>query len=156
LKKSHNEQLIKSQEARLKSEKQSQELNEKAKEISVAKQMCKELKCSLNKIESIIKQVSVANDKLIVDCDEKSLKWEKENKDLVLALDEANGKIMDQEQNLRAYREEIEGLKRCLSVSQKKCLEANKRAKAFKELRERDDTLLNLEEENMKLQDQLK
>jgi hypothetical protein len=66
LKKSHNEQLIKSQEARLKSEKQSQELNEKAKEISVAKQMCKELKCSLNKIESIIKQVSVANDKLIV------------------------------------------------------------------------------------------
>jgi len=85
-----------------------------------------------------------------------SLKWEKENKDLVLALDEANGKIMDQEQNLRAYREEIEGLKRCLSVSQKKCLEANKRAKAFKELRERDDTLLNLEEENMKLQDQLK
>ncbi len=80
----------------------------------------------------------------------------RESRNLVLALDEANGKIMDQEQNLRVYKEEIEGLKRCLSVSQKKCLEANKRAKASKEQRERDDMLLNLEEENMKLQDQLK
>ncbi|XP_062144330.1 uncharacterized protein At4g38062-like [Alnus glutinosa] len=156
LKKAHNEQLIKSKEASLKSEKQSQELNEKVEEISVAKQMCEELKCSLNKKESIIRQLSAANDKLRVDCDEKSLKWEKENRDLVLALDQANEKIMDQEKNLRAYREEIEGLKGCLSVSQKKCLEAGKRAEASKELRERDDMLLNSEEEKMKLQDQLK
>jgi chromosome segregation ATPase len=156
LKKAHNEQLIKSKEASLKSEKQSQDLNEKAEEISVAKQMCEELKCSLNKKESVIRQLSAANDKLRVDCDEKSLKWEKENRDLVLALDQANEKIMDQEQNLRAYREEIEGLKGCLSVSQKKCLGADKRAKASKELRERDDMLLNSEEEKMKLQDQLK
>ncbi|XP_059435509.1 uncharacterized protein At4g38062-like [Corylus avellana] len=156
LKKAHNEQLIKSQEASLKIEKQSQELNEKAEEISVAKQMCEELKCSLNKKESIVKHLSAANDKLRVDCDEKSLKWEKENRDLVLALDEANERITDQEQNIRAYREEIEGLKGCLSLSQKKCLEAEKRAKASKELRERDDMLLNLEEENRKLEDQLK
>jgi chromosome segregation ATPase len=156
LKKAHNEQLIKSQEASLKIEKQSQELNEKAEEICVAKQMCEELKCSLNKKESIIKHLSAANDKLRVDCDEKSLKWEKENRDLVLALDEANERITDQEQNIRAYREEIEGLKGCLSLSQKKCLEAEKRAKASKELRERDDMLLNLEEENRKLEDQLK
>jgi hypothetical protein len=105
--------------------------------------MCEELKCSLNKKESIIKQVSAVNDKFRVDCDEKSLKWEKENRDLVLALDEANEKIMDQEQNLRVYKEEIEGLKGCLSVSRKKCLEADKRAKASKEMRERDDMLLN-------------
>jgi predicted nucleic acid-binding Zn-ribbon protein len=110
----------------------------------------------LNKKESIIKHLSAANDKLRVDCDEKSLKWEKENRDLVLALDEANERITDQEQNIRAYREEIEGLKGCLSLSQKKCLEAEKRAKASKELRERDDMLLNLEEENRKLEDQLK
>lgn len=40
--------------------------------------MCEELKCSLNKKESIIKQVSAVNDKFRVDCDEKSLKWETE------------------------------------------------------------------------------
>lgn len=71
------------------------------------------------------------------------LNGKQKNRDLVLALDEANEKIMDQEQNLRVYKEEIEGLKGCLSFSRKKCLEADKRAKASKELRETDDMLLN-------------
>uniref|UniRef100_A0A2N9IWK2 Uncharacterized protein n=1 Tax=Fagus sylvatica TaxID=28930 RepID=A0A2N9IWK2_FAGSY len=156
LKKAHNEQLIKLQEGSLKIEKQSQELNEKTQENSEVKQMCEELKHSFNEKESIIKRLSAANDKLRADYDEKSLKWEKENRDLMLALDEANEKIMDQEQNIRAHKEEIEGLKGCLSVSQKKCSEAEKRAKASKEVRKRDDMLLNLEDENRKLEDQLK
>ncbi|KAF5463115.1 hypothetical protein F2P56_019057 [Juglans regia] len=156
LKKAHNEQLIKSQEASMKIEKQSQELNLKAEEISVAKQMCEELTQSLNEKESIVKHLTAANDKLRVDCDEKSCKWEKENRDLVFALVEANQKVINQEQNIRAYTEEIEGLKECLSVLQKKYLEAEIRAKASKELRERDDILLNLEEEKRKLEDQIK
>ena len=156
LKKAHNEQLIKLQEASLKIEKQSQELNDKTQEISEVKQMCEELKCSFNEKEFIIKRLSAANDKHRADYDEKCLKWEKENRDLMLALDEANEKIMDQEQSIRAHKEEIEGLKGCLSVSQKKCSEAEKRAKASKELSVRDDMLLNLEDENRKLKDQLK
>ncbi|KAK9990974.1 hypothetical protein SO802_025959 [Lithocarpus litseifolius] len=156
LKKAHNEQLSKLQEASLKIEKQSQELNDKTQEISEVKQMCEELKCSFNEREFIIKRLSAANDKHRADYDEKCLKWEKENKDLMLALDEANEKIMDQEQSIRAHKEEIEGLKGCLSVSQKKCSEAEKRAKASKELSVRDDMLLNLEDENRKLKDQLK
>ncbi|XP_030975536.1 uncharacterized protein At4g38062 isoform X1 [Quercus lobata] len=156
LKKTHNEQLIKLQEASLKIEKQSQELNDKTQEISEVKQMCEELKCSFNEKEFIIKRLSAANDKHRADYDEKCLKWEKENRDLMLALDEANEKIMDQEQSIRAHKEEIEGLKGCLSVSQKKCSEAEKRAKASKELSVRDDMLLNLEDENRKLKDQLK
>ena len=156
LKKAHNEQLIKLQEASLKIEKQSQELNDKTQEISEVKQMCEELKCSFNEKESIIKRLSAANDKHRADYDEKCLKWEKENRDLMLALDEANKKIMDQEQSIRAHKEEIEGLKGCLSVSQKKCSEAEKRAEASKELSVRDDMLLNLEDENRKLKDQLK
>jgi hypothetical protein len=156
LKKAHNEQLIKLQEGSLKIEKQSQELNEKTQENSEVKQMCEELKHSFNEKESIIKRLSAANDKLRADYDEKSLKWEKENRDLMLALDEANEKIMDHEQNIHAHKEEIEGLKGCLSVSQKKCSEAEKRAKASKEVRKRDDMLLNLEDENRKLEDQLK
>ena len=156
LKKAHNEQLIKLQEASLKIEKQSQELNDKTQEISEVKQMCEELKCSFNEKESIIKRLSAANDKHRADYDGKCLKWEKENRDLMLALDEANKKIMDQEQSIRAHKEEIEGLKGCLSVSQKKCSEAEKRAEASKELSVRDDMLLNLEDENRKLKDQLK
>lgn len=156
LKKAHNEQLIKLQKASLKIEKQSQELNDKTQEISEVKQMCEELKCSFNEKESIIKRLRDANDKHRVDYDEKCLKWEKENRDLMLALDEANEKIMNQEQSIRAHKEEIEGLKGCLSVSQKKCSEAEKRAKASKELSVRDDMLLNLEDENRKLEDQLK
>ena len=156
LKKAHNEQLIKLQEASLKIEKQSQELNDKTQEISEVKQMCEELKCSFNEKESIIKRLSAANDKHRADYDGKCLKWEKENRDLMLALDEANKKIMDQEQSIRAHKEEIEGLKGCLSVSQKKCSEAEKKAKASKELSVRDDMLLNLEDENRKLKDQLK
>ena len=156
LKKAHNEQLIKLQEASLKIEKQSQELNDKTQEISEVKQMCEELKCSFNEKESIIKRLSAANDKHRADYDGKCLKWEKENRDLMLALDEANEKIMDQEQSIRAHKEEIEGLKGCLSVSQKKCSEAEKRAEASKELSVRDDMLLNLEDENRKLKDQLK
>lgn len=156
LKKAHNEQLIKLQKASLKIEKQSQELNDKTQEISEVKQMCEELKCSFNEKESIIKRLRDANDKHRVDYDEKCLKWEKENRDLMLALDEANEKIMNQEQSIRAHKEEIEGLKGCLSVSKKKCSEAEKRAKASKELSVRDDMLLNLEDENRKLEDQLK
>ncbi|KAK7835617.1 uncharacterized protein At4g38062 [Quercus suber] len=156
LKKAHSEQLIKLQEASLKIEKQSQELNDKTQEISEVKQMCEELKCSFNEKEFIIKRLSAANDKHRADYDEKCRKWEKENRDLMLALDEANEKIMDQEQSIRAHKEEIEGLKGCLSVSQKKCSEAEKRAKASKELSVRDDMLLNLEDENRKLKDQLK
>ncbi|KAB1201908.1 hypothetical protein CJ030_MR8G002360 [Morella rubra] len=156
LKKAHNEQLIKWQEASLKIEKQSQELNGKAEEISETKQICDELKGILSEKESIIKHLSAANERLRVDCEEKSIKWEKANRDLVLALDDANEKIMVQEQNICAYREEIEGLKGCLSVSQNKCLEAEKRSKASKELQERDDMMLNLDEEKRKLEDQLK
>ncbi|KAF3968503.1 hypothetical protein ACB098_02G137200 [Castanea mollissima] len=156
LKKAHNEQLIKLQKASLEIEKQSQELNDKTQEISEVKQMCEELKCSFNEKESIIKRLRAANDKHRVDYDENCLKWEKENRDLMLALDEANEKIMNQEQSIRAHKEEIEGLKGCLSVSQKKCSEAEKRAKASKELSVRDDMLLNIEDKNRKLEDQLK
>ncbi|KAL6277340.1 hypothetical protein ACE6H2_020941 [Prunus campanulata] len=156
LRKAHNEQLTKFQQASSKIEKQAQELNEKAEEISVAQQMCEELKCSLKDKESIVQHLRAANDKLRVGCDEKYRKLEDTNRVMVLALDEANEKKIDQEKTIRAYREEIEGLKGHLSVSQKKFSEAEKKANAPKELRERDDVILKLEEDNQKVQDQLK
>ncbi|KAF2283896.1 hypothetical protein GH714_016974 [Hevea brasiliensis] len=51
---------------------------------------------------------------------------------------------------------ETDGLKGLLSASQVKCLESEKKAKAFKELRERDDMLVKLEDENRSLEDKLR
>ncbi|XP_044488843.1 uncharacterized protein At4g38062-like [Mangifera indica] len=156
LKKSHNEQLLKIYEASKKVEKQAQELNEKEEQMLEVKRLSQDLKCSLIEKESIIKCLSAANDKLRVDCDEKCRKWEEENRGLVLALDEANEKNIDQGQKINVFKAEIEALKGHLATSQKKCLEAERKAKTSKELRERDDVLLKLEEESRKVQDQLK
>ncbi|KAJ9670247.1 hypothetical protein PVL29_026658 [Vitis rotundifolia] len=155
-KKAYNEQLTKLKELSTKFNQQTQELNEKSEEASMAKQMYEELKCCLNEKESIIKHLKAANDKLRVDCNEKFRKWEEENRKQVLALDEANEKNMDQEQKIHFFKEEIEGLKRLLSVSKKKCLEAEKNAKASEELRQRDDMLVKSEEQYRRVEDQLK
>ncbi|XP_016459252.2 uncharacterized protein At4g38062-like [Nicotiana tabacum] len=83
-------------------------------------------------------------------------KCEEENKGLALALDGANSNNMDQEQQIRSLKQEVEGLREFVSASQKKSSEAEKRAKASKEPRHNDDMLLDMEEENRKLADQLK
>ncbi|CAL5323745.1 unnamed protein product [Camellia sinensis] len=156
LKRAHNEQLIKIQEANAKIQKQAQEISEKADEISITKQMYEELKSSMSEKVAIIKNLSSGNIKLGINCDEKLRKWEEEKRELVAALDVANSKNMDQGQKLHAYKEELKGLKSLLSASEEKFLEAEKRAKESKELRHRDDMLHKLEEENRKVQDQLK
>ncbi|XP_009364248.2 uncharacterized protein At4g38062-like [Pyrus x bretschneideri] len=156
LRKAHNEQLTKFQQASSKIEQQTQELNKKTEEISMAQQTCEDLKCALKEEESIVQHLRAANDKLRVDCDEKFRKLEDTNKALALALDEANEKKMDQEQTLCAYKDEIKDLKGRLSVSQKKCSEAEKKANVPKEPRERDEVILKLEEENHKVQDKIK
>ncbi|XVF18861.1 hypothetical protein REPUB_Repub11eG0059600 [Reevesia pubescens] len=85
-------------------------------------ELCEHL--NLNEKESILKHLNAANDKLRAERDEKTQKWEQENKRLVLALDEANEKSIDQEQKINMLKAEIEGLKVHMSVSQKKCSEA--------------------------------
>ncbi|XP_060186276.1 uncharacterized protein At4g38062 isoform X2 [Lycium barbarum] len=83
-------------------------------------------------------------------------KCEGEKKGLALALDGANSANVDQEQQIRSLKKEIEGLREFVSASQNKSSEAEKRAKASKEPRHNDDMLLEMEEENRKLADQLK
>ncbi|KAK7361358.1 hypothetical protein VNO77_03412 [Canavalia gladiata] len=156
LKKSHNAQVNQIKEAKFKAERLNQELFQKADELAEAKHVCEDLKGNLNRKESIIKHLSATNDKLQVDCDDKFKKWEDEKRGLVLALEEANEKAENQEQQVYLYKEEIVSLKGCLSVSAKKRLETEKTLKASKELRERDDMFQKLEEESRKVEDQLK
>ncbi|XP_077233534.1 uncharacterized protein At4g38062-like [Tasmannia lanceolata] len=156
LRKAHNEQLIKVQEAKMEIEKQIQELNAKREEISLARQMYEDLKSNLQQKELTLRHLSSTNDQLRNSCEEKVQKLEREKIEFVSALDEARAKIEDQERKSCAYREELEDLKGLLSVAQKKCTDAEERSKAPKELRQRDDMLLQLEEENKKVLEKLK
>ncbi|GMI67223.1 hypothetical protein like AT4G38062 [Hibiscus trionum] len=156
LKKVQNEQVAKIGEASSKIEKLEQQLLEKEEEIASVKRWNEDLKGSLNEKESIVKHLNAANDKLRAERDEKNRSSEQEIRRLVLALDEANELSTDQEQKINVLKAEIEGLKGVLSVSKKKCLEAEKGAKNPRELRERDDLLVQVEEEKRKVEDQLK
>ncbi|KAK3024547.1 hypothetical protein RJ639_043487 [Escallonia herrerae] len=156
LRRAHNEQVIKIQELSLKLEKQAQELMEKADDISVMRQRYEDVNQNIKEKETIIRGLSAANDRLRVDSHEKLKRCEEENRGLVFSLEEANVKNVDQEHKIRVLEEEIEGIKGMLCLSQKKCSEAEKRAKASKELRQREDMLLKFEEENRKVEDRLK
>ncbi|MBA0769030.1 hypothetical protein Gotri_017798 [Gossypium trilobum] len=156
LKKVQNEQVTKIREASSKIEKLAQELLEKEEEITTVKRSNEELKCILNEKESAVKHLNVVNEKLRAERDERNRKSEQENRRLVLALDEANEVNIDQEQKINVLKAEIEGLKMDLSVSKKKCLEAEKAAKNPRVLREREDFLIKVEEEKSKVEDQLK
>ncbi|CAN4126778.1 unnamed protein product [Withania somnifera] len=83
-------------------------------------------------------------------------KCEEEKKGLELALDGASSTNVDQERQILSLKKEIEGLREFVSASQKKSSEAEKRAKASKDPRHNDDMLFEIEEENRKLEDQLK
>ncbi|CAJ1940249.1 unnamed protein product [Sphenostylis stenocarpa] len=156
LKKFYNSQVNQIQEAKLKAEKLDQKLLQQEDEISEAKLACEDLKGNLNKKEAIIKLLSAANDKLRVECDDKFQKWEEEKRGLVLALEEVSEKTQNQEQQIYLYKQDIERLKGCLSVSKEKCLDSEKKSRVSKELRERDDMFQKLEEESRKVEDQLK
>ncbi|QCD81993.1 uncharacterized protein At4g38062 [Vigna unguiculata] len=156
LKKSHNAQIKQIQEAKCKAEKLDQKLLQQEDEISETKLECEDLKGNLNRKETIIKHLSAANDKLRADCDDKLKKLEEEKRGLVLALEEANEKTQNQEQQIYMCKQDIERLKGCLLVSKEKCLESEKKNRVSKELRERDDMLQKLEEESRKVEDQLK
>ncbi|XP_068655375.1 uncharacterized protein At4g38062 [Aristolochia californica] len=156
LMKSHNEQLIKLQEAKLEIEKQALELNKKNEELYLATQTKEDLKHRLHEKESVLKHLTSTQDQLRTGFSEKVQKLESENKELLSALDEANAKLDDQETKIIKYKVEVEGLKGLVSASEKKRLDAEQRSKAPEELRRRDSLLQEFEEENRKLEDKLK
>ncbi|KAK6135673.1 hypothetical protein DH2020_030590 [Rehmannia glutinosa] len=154
LRKSQAEQLAKSRQDKLEIDKLAQELNAKSEEICEIRQMYEVLQSSLHKKDLFLQHIISANEKLRAEHGEKILKLESENKDLVLSLDEATARIQDLEEKTRASSEEIAGLKRLLSIKPEKSLEMHKNAS--KDLKQRDEYILKLEEENRIAQDRLK
>ncbi|XP_050261490.1 uncharacterized protein At4g38062-like [Quercus robur] len=156
LKRAHNEQLLKHQEAKLQIEKQTQELNAKSEEISELRKINEDLTSSLHEKELSFRHLSSVNEKFRADCGQKLQKLEGENRELVLALDETTARKKELELNVCDSHKEIEGLKRLLLVTERKCFEAEQMAQKPKELRQRDVVIVKLEEENRDVQDQLK
>ncbi|KAG9440702.1 hypothetical protein H6P81_020867 [Aristolochia fimbriata] len=156
LMKAQNEQLDKFQEAKLEIQKQALELNKKNEELSLATQANDNLKQRLHEKESVLKHLSSTQEQLRTSFSEKIHNLERENKELLSALDEANAKGDDQERMIGAFKVETECLKGLVSTLEKKCLDAEQRSKVPEELRRRDSLLQEFEEENSKVQDKLK
>ncbi|KAM7275543.1 hypothetical protein ACFE04_017409 [Oxalis oulophora] len=156
LEKAHADHLVKLRGTNSKLEKQAQELNDKAEEIHALKQACQDVKSSLTEKESVIKHLTAAHDKSRSEFGDKCQKLEEENNKLVFALVEANEKNIDKERKMIALLAENEAMKGRLAISEKKCFEAEKIAKAAEKLRGRDGVLLKLEEDNRDFEEKLK
>ncbi|KAL0365218.1 UNVERIFIED_CONTAM: hypothetical protein Sangu_0619400 [Sesamum angustifolium] len=154
LRKAQVEQLAKIQQAKLEIDRLAQELNAKSEEICEIRQMYEELQSSLHRKDLFLQQISSANEKYRAENDKKILKLEGGNRDLALALDEASARIQDLEKKASASSEEIAGLKRLLLIKPEKSFEMQKNE--LKDLKERDQYILKLEEESRVTQDQLK
>ncbi|KAJ0966249.1 hypothetical protein J5N97_027387 [Dioscorea zingiberensis] len=156
LRRAHDEQISKLQEAKVTIEKQTQEIAAKSDEITLARVAYEDVKNSLSEKELVVKNLSLANDNLRMSSRERLMKLEEENKELVSALDEANLRREDGERKMIACEKEIEELQILMLQYQKRCSETEQRAHAPGEVRRRDEMLERVEQENGKLEDQLK
>ncbi|KAI4299165.1 hypothetical protein L6164_032650 [Bauhinia variegata] len=156
LKKANSESFLKFQESKQQTEKQAAELDLKSEKISELRKIHEDLKSSLHEKEMCIKNLISENEKFRENSTGRLQKLEEENRELVLALDELTVKNKDLEQNVCASNKEISSLKKFISDTEKKYHAAEEKALEAKRLRQRDDVILLLEEENSKLQDKLK
>ncbi|RAL39612.1 hypothetical protein DM860_003145 [Cuscuta australis] len=156
LRKGQDDLAAKLQEARLEIERQAEEMCVKSKEIFEVRQLYEGIKSKLQEKESFLQNLNSAHQKMRVDYCEKIVELEGENKKLVLALDEAMAKIHDLEKKTCASDKEINVLKESLSVRKVKSVEAPLNLQASRELKEANEIIHKLEEDNRISQEQLK
>ncbi|KAK1359171.1 hypothetical protein POM88_043645 [Heracleum sosnowskyi] len=156
LRTAHNEQKSKLQGAMVQIEELARELHVKSEEIPELKQLYEDLKAKFHEKDSLLRHLNCANEKLHVDYGAKFQKLEAEIKELAAALDEATERIQDLELKDRSRTEEVEGLKRLLFNKQKKFTESDQEAMESKKVKQREDMILKLEEENRHVEEKLK
>ncbi|XP_015089005.1 uncharacterized protein At4g38062-like [Solanum pennellii] len=156
LRKAHIDQLSKLQEAKLEIDRQANELFVKSEEIFEIKKLYDDIKSNLHEKESCVQNLSSAHEKLQLDYGKKIGKLEVQNKDLVLALDEATSKFQDLEMQISASNKEINALKQIMSVRQEIYVESELKTRASKDLKDGDAIIQKLDEENRIAKDQLK
>lgn len=146
-------QLAKNQE-KLEFDNLAKELHAMSEEICELRKLYEEVRSSLHRKDLLYNQICSSNEKLQAKYNEKILKLEGENRDLVVPSDEAFARIQDLEKKTSASSVEISGLKRLLSIKQLMNLEMQKNASI--DQKERDECILRLEEESRISRDQLK
>nr|XP_023877010.1 uncharacterized protein At4g38062-like [Quercus suber]XP_023917235.1 uncharacterized protein At4g38062-like [Quercus suber] len=156
LKRAHNELLHKYQEAKKQIEKQAQKLNAKSEEISEARKIHEDFTSVSHQKDFSHRHSSSVNEKLRADCGQKWQQLEGDIREWVLALNEVMARNKELELNVCERHKEIEGLKRLLLVSERKCFEAEQKAQKAIELRQRDDMILTLDKTKGDVQNQLK
>ncbi|KAK4377207.1 hypothetical protein RND71_003503 [Anisodus tanguticus] len=156
LRTAHIDQLAKLQEAKLEIGRQANELIVKSVEIFEVKKLYDDIKSSIHEKESCLQNLSSAHEKLQLDYGEKIRKLEVQNKDLVLALDEATSKIQDLEMQVFASNKEIHALKQLMSVRQEISVESELKTRASKDLKDGDGIIQKLDAENRIAKGQLK
>jgi chromosome segregation ATPase len=151
-----NDHGVQFQEITKLAEKRAFELDLKSEEIYELKRINDDLKSSLNEKEKHIVHLSLENNKIQARFAEKVSKLEGSNSELVLALDEITARNDYLERNVSASSEEISRLKSLLLVTEKKCIEAEERARQAEMLRLKEDVIMQLEEENTTVHDKIK
>ncbi|XP_071691648.1 uncharacterized protein [Rutidosis leptorrhynchoides] len=156
LKRVQDELITKFNETKLQSEKQALELSVKAEELSTLSQLCQDLKSSLQEKDLSVKHLNSAIEKLHYDYGEKLQRLERENKDLVLALDESTTTCQSLKLKVDSSNKEIEDLKGVILVKDKKILEISDESQTTKVLMQRDEVICELEKKYSDVQDKLK
>ncbi|WJX22077.1 hypothetical protein P8452_11419 [Trifolium repens] len=151
-----NDRAVQFQEITKLAEKRAFELDLKSEEIYELKRINEDLKSSLNEKEKHIVHLSLENNKIQARSAEKVSKLEGSNSELVLALDDITARNGYLERNVSASSEEISRLKSLLLVTEKKCIEAEERARQAEMLRLKEDVIMQLEEENTTVHDKIK
>ncbi|CAA0807366.1 basic helix-loop-helix (bHLH) DNA-binding superfamily protein [Striga hermonthica] len=155
LRKAQAEQLAKMRQDKLEIDKLARELSAKSEEICEIRQMCEELQSNLQRKDLVLQKINSGNEKLRAEYGEKISKLECENRDLISSFDEASSRIQDLEEKTRISSDEISGLKRLLSITKMESSE-EVRKHASRELKQRDEYIVELEKENAVLKDELK
>ncbi|KAI9079288.1 hypothetical protein K1719_038773 [Acacia pycnantha] len=156
LKNARNEEYLKFQEIMQQTEKQARELHLKSEEICILRNANEDIKSNWLEKEDHIKHLISEKKKIEANFAERLSKLEEVNRELVLTLDELKVKNSELEQNACANNNEISGLRTLLSASQKKYLEAQEKTREANKLRDRDDFIMKLEEENRNMNDKMK
>ncbi|XP_078430605.1 uncharacterized protein LOC144702437 [Wolffia australiana] len=156
LRKVYEEQSNMLHQVKVKIGKQAEELSEKSEEISSLNSMYEDLKLSFQEKNSALKCVSSSLDQLRVSSQEKLAALHEEKMTLEIKLNEANAQIVDQAQNIYSITEEIKELKCQLLESQKRCANAQRKAEVAKDLKWREEVMMELERENGRLEEKLK
>ncbi|GJN23686.1 hypothetical protein PR202_gb11354 [Eleusine coracana subsp. coracana] len=156
LKRAAADQAAKLREARAEAERHAREAAARAEDAAAASEQCGQLTARLTEKEQALRQFCAAHESLKGTLRERTEGLEAGKRELLAALEESEAKREEQEAALRARDGEVARLRGLLSEKEKKCSDAEQRARAPREVMMRDDMLVKLEEEKAAVEGKLK